>query len=94
MQVAGAVAGSAQSTQARPRAGQGGAVEDEDYYEEVEEGVHATCRYSSFSKKTQTKRWTTEETKLFYAVDMQSRILPSLPHRLLQLPPAAASNRR
>lgn len=37
-------------------------------YEEVEEGVHATCRYSSFSKKTGGKKWSIEQTKEFYKV--------------------------
>mmetsp|Transcript_5668 Transcript_5668/g.12473 ORF Transcript_5668/g.12473 Transcript_5668/m.12473 type:complete len:236 (+) Transcript_5668:156-863(+) len=35
-------------------------------YEEVEEGVHAGSRYSSFLNKRKSKSWGIEETRLFY----------------------------
>ena len=40
-------------------------------YEEVEEGIHASSRYSSFSNKRKAANWTNEETRDFYKV--QSR---------------------
>jgi hypothetical protein len=37
-------------------------------YEEVEEGAHASSRYSSFLKKRKFTMWSIEETKEFYKV--------------------------
>lgn len=37
-------------------------------YEEVEEGIHASSRYSSFLNKRKSKSWSIEETRLFYKV--------------------------
>jgi len=37
-------------------------------YEEVEEGAHASSRYSSFLKKRKSTMWSIEETKEFYKV--------------------------
>lgn len=37
-------------------------------YEEVEEGIHASSRYSSFSNKRKSTNWTIEETRDFYKV--------------------------
>jgi hypothetical protein len=52
-------------------------------YEEVEEGVHAGSRYSSFLNKRKSKSWGIEETRLFYKVRGLRRA--SLPH--CQCPP-------
>ena len=37
-------------------------------YEEIEEGIHATSRYSSFLNKKKAKAWGIEETRVFYKV--------------------------
>jgi hypothetical protein len=37
-------------------------------YEEIEEGIHASSRYSSFLNKKKSKAWSIEETRLFYKV--------------------------
>lgn len=37
-------------------------------YEEVEEGVHATARYSSFRRSNRGGMWGIEETRRFYEV--------------------------
>lgn len=37
-------------------------------YEEIEEGIHAASRYSSFLNKKKSKSWGIEETRLFYKV--------------------------
>ena len=37
-------------------------------YEEVEEGVHASSRYSSFLSNKKAARWGLEETRLFFEV--------------------------
>jgi hypothetical protein len=41
-------------------------------YEEIEEGVHASSRYSSFLNKKKSKVWSIEETRQFYKVDVLS----------------------
>lgn len=37
-------------------------------YEEIEEGIHASSRYSSFLNKRKSKSWGIEETRQFYKV--------------------------
>ena len=44
-------------------------VIEEGEYEEVEEGVHASSRYSSFLNKRKARAWGIDETKLFYKVN-------------------------
>jgi hypothetical protein len=41
-----------------------------DDFEEVEEGIHPTARYSSFTKHGHSAIWGLEETKQFYEVCM------------------------
>ena len=38
-------------------------------YEEIEEGIHASSRYSSFLNKKKSKAWGIEETRQFYKVN-------------------------
>jgi hypothetical protein len=40
-------------------------------YEEVEEGIHAASRYSSFLNKKKSKSWSIEETRQFYKVSIR-----------------------
>lgn len=74
LQVAGAVGsqlgGPASSSAAnRSEGGDAEQVQNEDYFEEVEEGIHATCRYSSFTKRgTGSTKWSLEDTRKFYKV--------------------------
>ena len=37
-------------------------------YEEIEEGIHASSRYSSFLNKKKSRAWGIEETRQFYKV--------------------------
>jgi hypothetical protein len=37
-------------------------------YEEVEEGIHASSRYSSFTNRRNPRVWGLEETRIFYSV--------------------------
>ena len=37
-------------------------------FEEVEEGIHATSRYSSFMRRQRASRWSLDETRAFYRV--------------------------
>lgn len=42
---------------------------DDGDYEEIEESIHATSRYSSFTSKRSAKVWGIEETRIFYNVN-------------------------
>ena len=46
-------------------------------YEEVEEGIHPTATYSSFSKRIYSSPWGIEETRRFYEV--HTRLPLSIP---------------
>ncbi len=37
-------------------------------YEEIEEGIHPTATYSSFSRRIPSAKWGIEETRRFYEV--------------------------
>ena len=55
-------------------------------YEEIEEGVHASSRYSSFLNRKKPARWGLEETRLFYSAVQQcgtefSLMQTFFPHR-------------
>lgn len=55
-------------------------------YEEIEEGVHASSRYSSFLNNKKAVCWGLEETRLFYSALQQCGMQFSLmqtffPHR-------------
>jgi hypothetical protein len=41
--------------------------EHEDF-EEVEEGIHSTAKYSSFAPSTHSSAWGVDETRRFYEV--------------------------
>lgn len=43
-------------------------------YEEIEEGIHASSRYSSFLNKKKSKSWSIEETRQFYKVAPLPRV--------------------
>ncbi len=41
---------------------------NEGEYEEVEEGIHVSSRYSSFTNRRNPRIWGIEETRVFYTV--------------------------
>jgi hypothetical protein len=58
-------------------------------YEEIEEGIHASSRYSSFLNKKKSKAWSIEETRLFYKVQIHphatAQPAPPLLHSILRV---------
>ena len=44
-------------------------------YEEVEEGIYPTSRYSSYKERRKSRFWGIEETRLFYRVRVVSTLI-------------------
>lgn len=51
-------------------------TEHEDF-EEVEEGIHPTAKYSSFTPPVYSSAWGIDETKRFYEVNIYFSLFPT-----------------